>query len=566
MIPVFSQAPYDQPFVVSPQSGEVPKDELGEILRHYAAYRLNTENFDEVISYSNQLKTLGEQIKNQRFVAYANTYLGQAYLMKNETGLALEHMQMALEQAISISNDSLLCSVYNGLGLFAVNVHSDLNGALTYFFLGLEAAKRSSFKRLYNILLLNISGIYYLREDPTGIDYVKECYNYGHSVSDPFLVLWGAFLSCDMYILMGDYQEAFKYIQEAEFILQNNVYHDMVIFYNLYGRIMLGMGKPALAEEYFLKGIDNTEKAKATSIANLYLNYGKLLISQQRYHEALPYLEQGIELSRNSNNRVFMKQLYAGISECYQGMRNYQDALKYHRMFYEHAESLFNEESERAIQQLRIQFDAERIENDARQARLKLILETRKKQYLVIILMMVVGLAVYLYFIYNKKNRLYHSLIIRNKSALKKESELKAQLALLRAENSFACEKYSVSSLTDDKKEDLFQRIEALMNDEQLFRDPHLTKEKMADKLGTNRTYLSQVINEKTTLNVTQYINNFRIDEAVRQLSDARDDTPLKSLAGELGFNSTSTFYKVFQSSVGMTPAHYRKKAREIFS
>lgn len=102
------------------------------------------------------------------------------------------------------------------------------------------------------------------------------------------------------------------------------------------------------------------------------------------------------------------------------------------------------------------------------------------------------------------------------------------------------------------------------MTDEQIYRDPLLTKEKTADMLGTNRTYLSQVINEQTNKNFTQYINEYRIYEAVRILSDPQNTQPLKALSVELGFNSMTTFYKLFQQQTGMTPAQYRKQVNEL--
>jgi AraC-like DNA-binding protein len=65
-------------------------------------------------------------------------------------------------------------------------------------------------------------------------------------------------------------------------------------------------------------------------------------------------------------------------------------------------------------------------------------------------------------------------------------------------------------------------------------------------------------------MSFTYYVNRFRIEEAIRQLSDPANDVPLKALASELGFNSLSTFYNLFQSAVGMTPAQYRSKVKKI--
>ena len=68
--------------------------------------------------------------------------------------------------------------------------------------------------------------------------------------------------------------------------------------------------------------------------------------------------------------------------------------------------------------------------------------------------------------------------------------------------------------------------------------------------LGTNRTYLSQIINEQTKQTFTQFVNGFRTKEAVRSLSDPDNQTPLKAISAELGFNSMTTVYNHFLSPV----------------
>ena len=60
------------------------------------------------------------------------------------------------------------------------------------------------------------------------------------------------------------------------------------------------------------------------------------------------------------------------------------------------------------------------------------------------------------------------------------------------------------------------------------------------------------------------YIGLGRYDEAIATLSDPANDIPLKALCSDLGFSSSTTFYKLFQDKVGMTPAKYREKIIEI--
>ena len=50
----------------------------------------------------------------------------------------------------------------------------------------------------------------------------------------------------------------------------------------------------------------------------------------------------------------------------------------------------------------------------------------------------------------------------------------------------------------------------------------------------------------------------------IRLLSDPETDLPLKAVAAEVGFNSMSTFYKIFQNTVGVPPKQYRNKVMSM--
>jgi len=111
---------------------------------------------------------------------------------------------------------------------------------------------------------------------------------------------------------------------------------------------------------------------------------------------------------------------------------------------------------------------------------------------------------------------------------------------------------------------ELFARIEYLMQTEGVYRQNDLTIERLAERLDTNRTYISRAINQQAGKAFSSYVNSYRIDEAVRRLSDVDDDTPLKALAQMLGYNHLQTFYTSFQSAIGMPPSKYREKLLKL--
>ena len=106
-------------------------------------------------------------------------------------------------------------------------------------------------------------------------------------------------------------------------------------------------------------------------------------------------------------------------------------------------------------------------------------------------------------------------------------------------------------------------RFTLLMTEEKLFKDPNLTVSSVADKLGSNRTYVSRAINESGKT-FTQIVNDYRIREAIALISDIEAAIPLKQICGDVGFSSISTFYSTFQSVTGMTPARYRTQLKEM--
>jgi AraC-like DNA-binding protein len=89
-----------------------------------------------------------------------------------------------------------------------------------------------------------------------------------------------------------------------------------------------------------------------------------------------------------------------------------------------------------------------------------------------------------------------------------------------------------------------------------LYMEPELTLTELARKLGTNASLLSKVINGSYGQNFNDYINSFRVAEAIRLMNDAHyKNYSLLAIAYEAGFNSKySQFWSVQMPNKGFTP------------
>jgi len=85
-----------------------------------------------------------------------------------------------------------------------------------------------------------------------------------------------------------------------------------------------------------------------------------------------------------------------------------------------------------------------------------------------------------------------------------------------------------------------------------------LTIEELAKKLNTNRTYLSQIINENFSTNFNNFINKYRVKEAQRMLLEGNNKTfTIESIANSAGFHSKSSFNTAFKKLTGLTPSDF---------
>lgn len=84
----------------------------------------------------------------------------------------------------------------------------------------------------------------------------------------------------------------------------------------------------------------------------------------------------------------------------------------------------------------------------------------------------------------------------------------------------------------------------------------------LAKELNTNSVYLSKIINSTKEINFTNYLNNLRVDFAVKKLKEDKRFRAftIKAIAEEVGFNSAQTFSAAFRKKTGIYPSYFVKQ------
>lgn len=506
------------------------------------------------------------------FYTYALIYQGQARIMLGKTQEGLQDLLGAKRLAEIQHNDSALCSVYNGLGLYEQNVTCDYYRSLNYYREGCDIAERCGHRLLYCLLVANIAEVLTLRNEEAGLEYAEKCYLLGQQNNDPYLIYCGAISMARNLCLNRKMEEAWRYTREADRLSKRYDFKNRSDIYNTYGEIALEAGDYMKAGLYYEQAIREHGFSQAAYVVSTYVGYGRALIAQKKYKSALEKLQIGKEISEKNITSLFRREVYLLLSACYDRLGEPKEALEYYKKYTAESFRLYNEDKERTEKELMVRYETEKRNKELAQKNMLLQKEQNRVMALVGITFVVLIVVLLFYINYRRKNRLYKQIVRESVDWLAKERQFSKRIAeqekqlqeLIGKAGAVDGGRYSGSSLNKDSQQELFGRLERLMQNDQVYKNSLFTREKMAELLGTNRTYLSQTINEQTGLTFTHYMNKYRIEEARRILADPQDDTPIKAIAADLGFSSVTTFYTLFKAAVQMSPDQYRKHARSL--
>lgn len=115
-----------------------------------------------------------------------------------------------------------------------------------------------------------------------------------------------------------------------------------------------------------------------------------------------------------------------------------------------------------------------------------------------------------------------------------------------------------------DKEETPLQELQLLeknllryFNTNKPWLNPHLNILDVAKQIGTNRSYVSKVINESLGCNFNFFVNNYRIEEA-KKLLIKRPELTIAEVSELSGFGSVNSFIRIFRSIENYTPTEFK--------
>lgn len=553
-------------------------------------------HYDTLLSRATLLLQRAHDEGNERHEAYALFYQGLAHLFTGQRDKALSALNLSRDKASETENDSVLALVTNTLGIYHAMTENNNFVAQQFFFKSLEYAEKAHYEQMKGRIYGNLLTLTHADNDTTGLDNAVKIYDYGKQHNDYEQTFMGAYYLAMYYNLRGENDKSEKYIQESLTLHQRYQYDDVASVYTLYSKVKSDMGDLTGAEQLAVTAISLAQQYnQAFLLPDAYLQYALVLHEKGQYGRSNEVAMQALAACEESSGRTKSVACYELIAKNCQQLGQKDQALDYLGRANRAMDTLSAINMERLRHEQDILNDITQKEQDARVRKQQMADQRTLNIVLGVALVLLSGLLAVIIASYRRRNRLYKNIVRQNALAVKREEKLKTRIEQLKEQqphttsptpaeaagtpadtpsdetstSSAAQEENGAArsrSLIDDERraQEIYEHACTLMEKDRLFTDPQLNRERFAEILGTNRTYLSKILKEKSGMTYLQFVNSYRINEAIRLLSDPDTLSPLKQIWSDLGFNSPVTFYKQFQQAVGLSPAIYRKQLLEM--
>lgn len=477
-----------------------------------------------------------------------------------------------------INDDTVAADLYNFMGVCAFG---DFDLSKDYFSKSLQAARNTGSASLVMRAECNLAEIYRYTGDTLGIRYDRDIYDFATRTGNDVL-RHAAAVRCAEY-----------YMREKSTLAESNAFINEIRdmegqeFYYHYLK-----SKWLLVNDSIEEAMNEWQKAYDTGVATP----GSLLAGGRLRQLHGDFAQSEELLVRADSAFIAIDSLNADRIEIWRlrarnlrKLGHTEDAWLLMERYASARDSIRECGNSREINAFKVKFETEKkeilISKQKEELRLRMILLCVVAFFL---LASVCGFLIYI----RRRNRFYRLIVAQQKEFATRQNEYAPYLGKgkviaqekvpVREESSAGPiqtsglkesgvnEENTVASVTEhvsggagmpsaDKADTIWRDILMEMEKNRIYANPNISRDTFAEKVNTNHTWLTAIIKNRTGKSYTQFINSWRVNEAVKILSQPTCEYTNKDLAGHLGFMTPQSFYNTFRQQMGMSPARFRQ-------
>ena len=399
----------------------------------------------------------------------------------------------------------------------------------------MEQAERADSQSLYIACIGNISNIYAVSGE------FERCFYYNRMGYEAALKqhdadLAGKFLinSVGIYCSMNDTDNAREQLR----LMEQHPLSDTVMwrFYTIHYSGVL-----ARTEQQYDKAITLStrafEYARSHQMGPKYelvqlSELGNLYLMKEEPAEGLRYFKMHLAKTDSLNSRELQCSSCRLMADAYEKAGHKDSAQFYMTMYYTLRDSVLDQRQLAAAKEKLYQYENSRTGKQISSLHAQLQRQWWLLALVVVLSLMVIGL-------------LWRW--TRRRIAEKKEEKAEGRAPIY---------------LSEDQVRQLAVQIDEGMQDISAISQADFSLQQLAQCVGSNTKYVSYAINQVHGKTFKTLLNERRIEEAARRLSDTEHygNITIQGIYQELGYNSAATFIQAFKKIKGMTPSQFLKE------
>ncbi len=311
-------------------------------------------NPDKSIEYCNNALSLAEDQNDREKIARAYNRLGNGYYFKSENEKAISYYEKSLELSDEIGYYKGVARASNNMGLI-YQMLGDYDKGIEYYYISLKNENKIGDKfgiaNSYN----NLANIYYRLDD---FDKALKLYLKNLEVFTELNAKPGI-LSC--YTNIGSvYSEKKQFDKAEEFLLKaydlsvelDNIDMQAANINNL-GKVYYRKKEYRRALDFYYRALKiNESMDDKWSYSNTLQNIGLVYMEQGRLNSAFNSFRKALSVSKKYGMKSLTMTLYNDISGYYEKVGDYKSALKYHKLYSEVNDSIYNEDTRSQIAEI----------------------------------------------------------------------------------------------------------------------------------------------------------------------------------------------------------------------
>ena len=513
-------------------------------------------NFDTALINFEKQYQIVSKMNDSIGIATTCDNMAMIYVHFGSNSKALELRKRANNVYAALNKKSHLASGYNWIG----NIYKEqgeFTMALDYYLKALKIYEEDNDEQNIGYPLLNISSIYrYLKQFDQAINYAVTAKDKFDKADNKYGVGVSLYRLALIYSEESDYDNSIKTLNEAKILFEEtqNAYF-LALVNQMLGNCYRKLGNNDLAFNYFNSSFTTSKQlGDKNLISTAAQNIGTVYYDKGDFFKALEYMKKSETILKEINDKHALMKLSQNFIEIYSQLNKPDSVIKYFQNYVTLSDSLFSEQNSKSIAEMQTKYETEKKEKELEISTIK-IEEQKAKLVLLIVFLVVMLVNGIIFYLLQRKN--YKKNLLLAKSNLEnrqlQEAEVKSRIR---------------NNISDKAAKKILEKLAFEIETQKCYLEPELNINTLAQRTGTNREYLSQIIHKTYNKNFNEFVNYYRVYESVEILkkivSDGHENWTMETVAEKSGFKYTSTFNPAFKSVMNMSPTEFKKALKNM--